>query len=294
MHKVGTASASLIALLFAPLANAASAPETYRLSSPWNVDYAQDSCALKGSFDKDGSKIAFELRQFSQFDTFNVTVASSKFPGSLSNVKVRFVPDTKPHLVFQMAPLRFSDGRVGLTWIDSFLPLPLQPQTTSERISRRDANERVTTAIELSGSLKPSVLIATGPMSAPMGAVRKCIDDMVTKWGFDAAAQRGLSKSVKPIDQGNWAQVLQDNYPRNMLAKNKGAINKGAIVRFRLMVGADGRTSSCHTAIPSQEPVFENAACDVMMRVSRFEPALDASGKPIASYFVTRAVFDPD
>lgn len=289
MRNVGTSSASLVALLAASLANATVAPETYRLSSPWNVDYAQDSCALKGVFGNASSSIVLELQQSSQYDIFEATVVSSKFSGSLSNVKVRFLPDTEPHLVFQMAKLRFSDGSVGLTWIDSFLPLPPRPQSTTERSGQRDANEKAMTAIELSGSLKPTVLLATGQMSAPMEAVRKCIDDMVTHWGFDAAAQRALSKSVKPIDQGNWAQVLQDNYPRDMLAKKKGAS-----VRVRLMVGADGRTSSCHTAIPSQEPVFENAACDVMMRVSRFEPALDASGKPIASYFVTRAVFDPD
>ena len=288
MRKAATVSTLLVALLAGSLANAAIGPETYRLSSPWNVDYGQESCVLKGVFSSGSSKITLELRQVSHFDVFKTTVLSSRFAGSLLSVKVRFVPEPKHHAVLQMAQLRFSDGTVGLTWIDSFLPLPIQPQSTSERISQRDASEKATTAIELSGSIKPAVVLATGQMSVPMEAVRKCLDDLVMSWGVDAAAQRALSKPVKPIDQGNWARVLQDNYPRGMLAKKKGAI-----VPVRLMVGADGRTNSCHTQIPSQEPDFEAAACAVMMKVSRFEPALDALGKPIASYFVTRAVFDP-
>ena len=289
MRTFVTASVALTAFLASSLTFAAPAPENYRLSAPWKIDRAENSCALMGVFVNDNSKVSLELRQFSQFDTFNTTVVSANFPGSLSNVEVRFLPDPKPHGNLQMVQQRFPDDTVSLTWLDSFLPLPLQLQSTSERASQRDANERTTIAIELSGSLKPTILLATGQMSAPMEAVRKCIDEMVTQWGIDAAAQRTLSKPLKPIDQGYWATVLQEKYPRDMLAEKKGAI-----VRVRLMVGANGRATSCHTAIPPQEPVFEAAACRVMMKVARFEPALDASGKPIASFFVTRAVFDPD
>ena len=286
MRNIVTALTSLAALSAPTVAIAADNQRTLVLSSPWNVDYARDSCALRAAFGTGPSKVILELRQYSPLDTFDAAVASAGFGGGLTAVKVRFVPNGQLRLDPSMSRQTFSNGMVGVTWLESFLPLPLKPQDPKERITERDASEKAVTGIELAGGIKPTILLATGEMHIPMNAMRKCTDELVTHWGIDAAAQRTLSKEVKPVDQMKWAQVLQNNYPPEMVAQSKSGI-----VRVRLIVGPDGRTTSCHIQVPSQDPSFETTTCKKLMKVSKFEPALDANGKPVASYFVTKVVF---
>ncbi len=215
-----------------------------------------------------------------------MAVASAGFGGGLTAVKVRFAPNGQLRLVPGMSRMTFQNGMVGVTWLESFLPLPLKPQVSALRISQRDASEKAVTGVELAGGIRPTIFLATGEMHTPMNAMRKCTDELVTHWGIDAAAQRTLLKEVKPLDQMKWAQVLQASYPTEMVAQSKSGI-----VRVRLMVGPDGRATSCHIQIPSQDPSFEEVTCKKLMKFSKFEPALDADGKPIASYFVTKVAF---
>ena len=51
----------------------------------------------------------------------------------------------------------------------------------------------------------------------------------------------------------------------------------------RMIVGADGSPVSCAVRTGEAEPAFERAACSTMMDYSRFQPALDAGGAPVAS-----------
>ena len=229
------------------------------------------------------------MRKASVGEGFTVTVAGNVFAASSGELKVRFSPDSKPHTASRLNRLVYPSGLVGFTWVDSLVPLTFQMPLSEQQIAERVVREKSVSGVELSGIVKPAVSLATGEMHEPMNSMRICIDELLSHWGLDAHAQRTLSQRVKPIDQGNWARVLQENYPRDMVAQGRGAN-----VEIRLMVGADGRTTSCHTPIPSREPVFESIACEVMMKVSRFEPALDSGGRPIASLFVTSAVFDPN
>lgn len=283
MRNTVAALTSLVALLTPTVAIAADSQQTLVLSSPWNVDYAQDSCALRGAFGNGASKVILELRQFSPLDTFDATVVGSGFAGSLTAVKARLAPNGEFRSVPKMSRQTYRNGLTGVTWLESFLPLPLQPQDPEARISQRDAREKATTGIELAGSIKPTILLATGEMHTSMNAMRKCTDELVTHWGIDAAAQKTLSKEVKPVDQMKWVQALLNSYPPAMEAQIKNVV-----LRVRLMVGPDGRTTSCQVQIPSQDPSFERFTCEKLVKVAKFEPALDAGGKPIASYFVTK------
>jgi hypothetical protein len=57
------------------------------------------------------------------------------------------------------------------------------------------------------------------------------------------------------------------------------------------MIATDGKPSSCDVQIEAPSPSFQKTACDVLMRYAKFEPALDAQGQPIASYFITGILY---
>jgi TonB family protein len=62
-------------------------------------------------------------------------------------------------------------------------------------------------------------------------------------------------------------------------------------VHFRLSVDARGKVSDCHIQRSTRPEGFDEAVCEVLMHRARFKPALDAEGKPMASYYINTVRF---
>jgi len=60
---------------------------------------------------------------------------------------------------------------------------------------------------------------------------------------------------------------------------------QSAIVEFRMIVSDDGSPASCHIQSTTRPKEFDKAVCGSLMKRARFKPALDADGKPLASYY---------
>ena len=281
----------VVALTASHSVSAAPKVQTFTPSKSWNVDYADDSCALRREFVSGDDKVLFELRQFSPSDLFSATAASTAFRQGTKPLKVRFLPDAKAHEAAGASPLQYPNGLFGFSWNDSFVPLAKGADKLQVigSLPDRMAREKAIEGVELSAGLTRTIEIATGELHRPMEAMRKCMDELLTHWGIDAVAHRSLSRRVEPKDQRRWAEIIQANYPGKMLAREMSGI-----VRVRLMVGTDGRPTSCHMQVPSQDKSFETTACAGLMKAARFEPALDQVGKPIASYFVTSIFYIVD
>src|SRR5688572_32137942 len=67
-------------------------------SSPWNVDYSNDSCALRRRFGAEGNAVMMELRQFRPGNVYHLTVASNDIK-RWNNGRLRFSidPDDGAH-----------------------------------------------------------------------------------------------------------------------------------------------------------------------------------------------------
>lgn len=277
-----------IALLAAQSVSAAPKLQTFNPSSPPNIDYSDDSCAFRREFSDGSKKLALELRQFAPGDTFYAIAASKSFEWGAHPLKVRFLPDEKPHEASSPSALHYPNGLTGFSWSDSFMSRDSMADKRAliGAIPDRSTREKAIQGLELSAGLLHPVIIMTGEMHLPMEALRTCMDELLTHWGIDAVAQRTLSRRAEARDQQQWAKIIQDNYPGKMLVNFVSGI-----VRVRVMVGPDGRPTSCHIQVPSQDLSFEKTACAGLMKASRFNPALDAGGKPIASYYVTSVFY---
>lgn len=62
-------------------------------------------------------------------------------------------------------------------------------------------------------------------------------------------------------------------------------------VNVRLLVAATGRPTDCKVVRSYNEPAFDKLACEKLLRYGRFEPALDASGTAVPSYYATTVVW---
>lgn len=102
---------------------------------------------------------------------------------------------------------------------------------------------------------------------------------MLTHWGIDVAADKTLSRRATPRgNPGFW--VSSSDYPSHLVEKRAQGI-----ILFRLSVAEDGSVSDCHIQQSTRPAAFDKIVCQILSRRARLDPALDASGKPIKSYW---------
>lgn len=131
-----------------------------------------------------------------------------------------------------------------------------------------------------------NLYLHTGELGAPMQAMQKCLDELYSHWGIDVEAHRTLSRPVRPLNFDDFSQRIRQDYPKAMISKRLEGY-----LRVRLSVSADGRPTACHLQSPLNDETFNRTACDTLMEHAQFSPALDAVGRPIASFFQTSIVY---
>ena len=263
----------------------ATASEVIRLepSGPWNINYADDSCRLARAF---GGKENPTLLSFERFDSTDSTqlLVSGDVLGTAKRetVTVQFGPIEQAAEYTAMVgkfpgfgpALLIVDAR-----FDGWRPDPDDATDVYDPPDFPEDREATIEWIAFERNHHDKVVLATGSLDAPMAAMRQCTDELLTHWGIDVEAHRNLTRSAEPrTSPVSW--VDPNDYPSSLA-------NDGyeGIVQFRLIVEKDGTPSSCHIQSSSRPEGFERVTCDSLMRRARFEPALDANGNPIRSYW---------
>jgi hypothetical protein len=276
-------STAVWALLAAPLAaQAPAAPLVMEPSSPWIADYSEDDCALRSGFEAGNHSAVLQLRQYTPGDSFEISVASDTLARGRGDPQVRFEPDEDWRVVTGALPVP-GKGISGIQYSGSLKPNANKAEDGWAEPDRA-ARERAITALTVANAFERDITLRTGTMRQPMEALRTCMDAMLVRWGLDPAAQRTLSRRVAPLGMASWVRKIQEYYPATLLGLS-------GRVYVRMIVGVDGAPVSCAVRNGEVEPGFQRAACSTMMDYSRFQPALDANGEPVASYFTTSIVY---
>ena len=118
--------------------------------------------------------------------------------------------------------------------------------------------------------------------AAAIGAVQSCLNELRgapnESAGFTALAAKAPVPRNSPSE---WITV--EDYPSTA---ERG--RREGTVAFRLSVGRDGRTDNCVVTKSSGSEDLDAATCKAMMRRTKFNPALDAGGNPIAGIYESR------
>jgi len=285
----------LAALLAAPIAQQASAQEARILppSSNWILNYDDDSCALQRGFGSEGEAVFFELRQFSPGVGYQVLVVSPDFEVRNERPKVRYGNDEAFWVPPGGSKLDYDDGTGGVVFNDNLFAAEFKAELDdldhNERnlrlfeLARDEAmlaeREASVATISIDDSFGDEITLRTGEMHAPMEAMRECMDDLLTRWGIDAEAHGSLSRPVLPRNYNRLARRVMQNYPSSMLRAGNNAR-----LQVRLAISAEGDVTGCHLQMPIEYDDFREDACYALERAS-FDPALDADGNPVASYW---------
>ena len=265
-------------------------------STPWTLDYADDSCALRRSFG-DGQAY-FEMRRFSPASSLQITVASEALKArDLFAFQYRWSDEPEWREAGRLR-IRLGDDLGGVIFVAGFVDVPddlieggdddLYLRSIDWRAIEREAAAR-TDSIEvrgttLRGRTRGDLRLQLGNLEAPLKALNECVDELVTHWNIDVEAHKTLSRPAMPVDFAASSSMI--GYPPKMVRRNMPGL-----VNIRLSIDEAGRVTACHIQMPLSDSEFEASSCADIQHAFEFEPALDKDGKPIASYWTTRVLF---
>lgn len=258
-------------------------------SSKWNAHYADDFCRLTRGFGEGRQEVVLVIDRFQPGDSFRLMFGGKPLGGGSPRGKARVQFGT----ALAEQELDYFQGILGKlpAWVfgqtSRIRPYPALAED-GQYISDGPVTaeeEASVTQIRIGRPLRRAIVLKTGPMKDAFAALDKCADELVTHWGIDVERHRTLSRWLRPLENpGTW--IKSADYPRSMLNKWQPGL-----VQFRLIVGADGVPTGCHIQQSTNPEGFDEAVCKALQKRARFEPALDAEGKPLASYFISMVRF---
>lgn len=284
--------------LSTPAVNPAHAAEPLKLkaTSAWNVDYAEERCQLARRFGEGDQVVFLFMDLYGPSEYFRLTVAGKllKIGSTRGEAAVQFGPGE------QEQQLAFLNGNLGkepafVFSSSSRIAPPSEAETLAiknrpgdEWVDVQPISEERKKAVQylrIGRPLRKPLMLETGSMRAPMAALDKCIETLLASWGVDVQKHKQLRQQATPV-QSPEKWVVSSDYPIKMLSESQPAL-----VSFRLNIGTDGVPTACYIQATTRPKEFDDAVCKSVMKRARFTPALDAEGKPLASYYQNYVYF---
>lgn len=255
-------------------------------AGPWHIDYSRDSCNLMRTFGTGDDAVILRMEWFSPGPQFDLTLTGQSLEDNwpFENVFFRFLPDQRsptkrkaltgravapdgtshPELALGTTDLLgHANGDLRMRW----------PDPSAKQVAATDR-------LDYWGLARPSAELHLGSMTDPMAAVSACTTDLVKHWGLDPARQASLSRLAQPIGE-TYDWITPRDYPVKQV--NEG---RNGIVHARLMIDATGKVTACHVQEVVKQEGYADKTCAALLRSAKFQPALDAKGTPVASYFI--------
>lgn len=291
-------------IVAAPLLIAASQPVRLQPSSPWDVDYAENSCRLIRTFGdgKTLTKLAFESSSPGSVDMLITGRPLATYEESAS---ARFLPDNgKP---FDGSVAQTTTGEPAILWprVDllpadavarrdseqkqrlaspSVRPPPLNLEEEASYAAQSAAFAATTTELQLATRRDRSIILETGPLGAAFKAFNQCSTDSLRDWGVDPQLQARIARPVWAVNPTQW--LYEADYPRDMRARGEESQ-----VAVRLLVDAAGKVTKCTSLSHFKEAEFNEITCNAITKRAKFEPAELADGTKVPSYYARRVIF---
>lgn len=269
-------------------------------STPWVLDYAEESCRLARNFGEGKDRVTLVMDQFQPGDWFKLSLTGKPLRvnplARLDKARLRFGSnEAEAEIAAQLGTTKAGEPVLLVNGPQRLAPQTEQEKAAAKEAAREDrrfesapigqARERAATWLQLTKAMRHDLVLETGPMDRPLAALRECSWDTVKSWGLDIQQQKTLSR--KPNSKGSPTEWFHSSdYPMRMIRDGYEGI-----VNFRLLVDSAGKPSSCKIQTSTHPKEFDDAVCAAVMKRADFEPALDAQGKPVPSYWISTVHF---
>lgn len=286
MRRTLVALAAVPAVLATP---ARAEPTVLKPQSPWNVNFGEDRCRLSRLF-SDGSNehlLYFEQHYPSRASGIAVAGRAFRHFDNRARTKVGTADDRAP---VEAKPYKGETERFGDTLIYSTLNLA-NGEEASDLPGLQGSVPMLDTAFAQTAKYlsfrqgSREVRFETGPMGEAFKVLNQCSLSLIEAWGLDVEQHRTARRLPKWINDNEVARKIGQIYPS--AAASKG---EQGILRMRVIVDETGAPQDCVIIKATVADKLESPACRLMQQ-ARFEPALDAQGQPMRSYYATTVTY---
>lgn len=274
-------------LLVSPVQAAPKPPTSLPKVGKWEINYDEDSCHLFARFGTGDDQIVLALTRMSPTDWLEMTLFGKplKFGEIAMPVEVSFGSQAVPFKRSGVAISTGADKTPGVIVeglrVDGW-QFPEKPKGPVEIPKLSPETETAVTSITIKRPGGKAFRLETGPMGPPMAAMRACTDDLLVHWGYDPKVEAGLTRRAAPItNPGTW--LRSEDFPDKSLYRGHNGY-----VRFRLDVAPDGKVAGCRVLFRTNPDDFADLSCKLLLQRARMTPALDAAGKPVKSFYMSR------
>ena len=218
-------AATAFAALFQVSPAAAREPTILQPSSSWNLDYAEDKCALKRIFTDGEDELQLQIEQSGLAPYYNIALFGEAVDSTRGElIQIQFGPSEEPtRRSFIYGDLEESDTPFLLMH-----GIHLAPATDDIKrgefvvVDIGPEREAAITNLTLSRGLRRPIRLELGSMGEPLAAMRTCVEDLVTSLKMD---EEGLAEVVTgPVSSNpeELARFIQARYPARMLRNREG------------------------------------------------------------------------
>lgn len=274
------AAASLSALGGLPAAPAAAAPLVLAPASPWQFREYEDRCRASRVFGEGEDSTTLWIEQGGVEPIYNLTLIGRPLRHPQGRgIYVRF--GEHPEFVRSYIALESSKGRPVLTmyWVTITQPqMERDGDIPAPALGFDVGDSDAITTLSVRGSIAQPLRLEIGPMLETFGTLGLCgakLSGLLGQAGEPTAGQASPPLAVK---SDRW--LTPADYPAYLAnAEMEGQLT------VRLTVNRAGRASSCFVMESNKPQLFDDTVCLALMKRAEFQPARDASGTPVASYY---------
>jgi hypothetical protein len=253
----------------------------------WNLDYGQTDCLLQRGFEKDGQRYLVTIKQNAPGQTFGLTLAGPELKRLLAVKGLSLALSDRGPIPIRQTVLSGKTPDYGTAFVINAVmldgpPTPVidsMPQLRGIGIDPVQA-ARADRIVLTNGKGQKGVWFETGSLTPAFAALNTCTDDLLKQWGLDPQQHRSY---IPPVmrDAKLLTKLLLRDYPTRAVS-----FGESGFFSFRVIVEIDGTVSSCH--IEARTKVnYLDPRCEEVLRIVKFDPAKDAQGNPMRSFYST-------
>ena len=277
-----------VAVFAASFAAPAQADEgiTLEPSSDWRFREYEDRCRISRNFGEGENRTTLWIEQGGAEPNYNLTLIGRPLRHPYGGgVRIQF--GDLPENIRSYISAESSRGRPVLMMYGATLTQPEmgrdETSPTPDLSFDSELAEQIET-LRLRTSIVEPIQLELGAMGEPLTFLNECGTKISALLSQAGRALTGEAAPPQPIDEDDW--LNRGDYPLHLVA----AQMQGRIV-FRLTVNRQGRPSSCFILESNKPQLFDDSVCLGLMKRAEFEPARDANGEPVASYYVSSVSF---
>ncbi len=255
-----------------------------KANGPWNIDFGANKCRLARLFGQDDNSHLLFFEQASPGGGFGVSLAGPEV-SRFRNANRIFMGMERDEPMTAHTEFRRGDiASIGPAIIFATYAIGRDGERPALSGAGIDLGEAATIDRVVMRRGRHVLSFETGDMMPPFQALNTCTQDLLRDWGLDPEQHAAYTRP-RWINEEAIVRRIVDQYP-----SRARAFGEQAIFRMRAIVEIDGSVSDCHLENSTETRRLESPACREMMD-ARFEPARDADGNPMRSFYGTAITY---